>query len=224
MSVNFGTLNFTDSGLATGVTSNAVYRWTANSGSYLADWQAQVDFSLNLSLIGGEVALWEMVVTNSADTTDYFVAALKKMYSAAPPSAQAYTYTDSLMVSPYAVSQTSTDMVNATLRITYNAAATTLTASFDGNGATDGYSFTDIHSVNLSTGVTDWNMLPSDYFTLRLQAWHSANASPTTTLVEGVFTADNFLASATTPVPEPSTYALLAGLAALGLGVWRRRA
>ena len=67
-------------------------------------------------------------------------------------------------------------------------------------------------------------MLPSDYFTLRLQAWHSANASPTTTLVEGVFTADNFLASATTPVPEPSTYALLAGLAALGLGVWRRRA
>lgn len=225
MSVNYGTLNFTDSGLAINVTSNAVYAWIANSGSYLSDWQAQVDFNLNLSLRPGEIALWEMIVTNSADTTDYFVAALKKIYTGVPPSAQAYAYTDSAMVSPYVVSQSSTDLVTSTLRITYSAASTTLTASFDGNGATDGYSFTDIHSVNLSTGVTNWSMLPTDYFTLRLQAWHTAGSTEATTMmVESTFTADNFLATSGTPVPEPATYTLLAGLAALGLVVWRRRA
>jgi len=227
MSVGTDTLNFKDSGLATGATSNAVYSWTANAGSYLADWQVQIDFTVNRTLLASETALWELIVTNSGDNTDYFVAAFQRtymqQYTSQPPAVQSYLYTDSLMASPGYVSQNSSDPTTASLRISFSAATTTLTAAFDNNGPTSGYSFTDFNSIDISTGATAWGMMASDYFTLRLQAWHSANADATPAIGDGVISADNFLASGGTPVPEPATYALLAGLVALGIVAWRRR-
>lgn len=227
LSVNAGTLNFRDSGLATGVTSNAVYSWTANAGSYLADWQVQIDFTVNRTLLASETTLWELIVTNSRDTTDSFVAAFQRTYmqqvTAQPPAVQSYSYTDSAMVPPGYVSQNSIDPTTASLRISFTATNTTITAAFDGNGSTGGYSFTDFHSIDISTGATDWGMLASDYFTLRLQAWHSTNGDITPAIGDGVISADNFLATGATPVPEPATTALLVGLGALGLAIWRRR-
>jgi len=103
--------------------------------------------------------------------------------------------------------------------LSYDAGSHLLTASFDAN-TTNGYSFTSMpsQSVNVNTA---WGMEGSDTFSLYLIAnsgWDEVglNASPTINLGEAMF--DTLSA-----VPEPSTYAAIAGALALGVAAWRRK-
>ncbi|MCF7688520.1 MAG: PEP-CTERM sorting domain-containing protein [Cephaloticoccus sp.] len=224
MTVNGGALNFTSPSLTTGQTSEAAYAWTANNGSYTADWQLQVDFNVNTTLVAGQIGLWELIVGSTTTPANNFTVALQRTYmqliGSQPPQIQAYTKIDGGIQAPGYVSANAS-AGTATVRIAYNAAATTLTAAYDGNGPTDGYAFTNLHSVNISDVASDWNMVSGDTFSVVLHAFNSANGDPSMPLFEGAFIADNFLATPTA-VPEPATIALLAGLGALGLALWRR--
>ena len=225
MTVNGGVLNFISPSLTTGQTSEAAYAWTANAGSYTADWQVQVDFNVNTTMMDSQAGLWELIVGSTTTPANNFTVALQRTYmqqiTSQPPLILAYTKVDGRDIAPAVTANASAG--TATLRIAYNAATTTLIATYDGNGPTGGYAFTNLHSVNISEGAADWNMISGDTFSVVLHAFNTTNGSATMPLYEGAFIADNFLASPTA-VPEPATVTLLAGFAVLGFVVWRRRA
>lgn len=229
MSVSGDKLNFTHPYLSPGVTAQATYLWTANAGSLTADWQVQVDFNINMTMIAEQIGLWELNVQSTTSAANKFTVGLRwagtEQQTSLMPQIQAYTTMDGSVISPWYVS-TRASAGTATVRIAYNAATTTLMASYDGDGPTGGYAFTNLHSVNISDAASDWNMLSGESFAVDLTAFDSNNSSTATTpmpLLAGAFIADNFLASPTA-VPEPATVALLAGFAVLGFVVWRRRA
>ena len=227
MSVNYGALNFTDPSLNSGQTSEATYAWINNTGSFAEDWQVQIDLNLNLTPMTGQVSVWELIVGNTTTPADNFTVAMQRTYmqviTSQPPLIQAYTEIGGTMIAPGTVSANNVDLSTTTARISYQAATTTLTAAYDGNGATGGYTFTNLHSVDISDTASNWNMVTGDTFSLELVASNFTSSGSTMPTVEGAFFADNFFASSTA-VPEPATIALLAGLSVLGFCFWRRRA
>lgn len=103
-------------------------------------------------------------------------------------------------------------LTSAVLRLDYNAANTTLSSSYSTDG---GATFFAVHSYDIGA-----NHLFAANGGLGLRFYAAENNSAGTVSL-GQMTYDNFSVSA---VPEPSTYAALAGLAALGVVCWRRRA
>lgn len=216
--VNLGTLNFRDNGGLITASSNALYSWTANAGSYTTDWQVQVDFKVPQvsSLVAAQFLSWNLVISNSADSNDYFYAGLENTYMYSTPKANAGIVTNNSTPTP--TTQSISSATTATIYISYTASSQTLAASFNG-----GSGLTNLFSASVTDSGSNWNMVTGDSFYLALSAKNTCNAGPTGTLADGDFTADNFQATGGTPVPEPATYAFMAGAAALGLALWRRR-
>jgi PEP-CTERM motif len=109
--------------------------------------------------------------------------------------------------------------------LSYDAGTQLLTASFDANN-TNGYSFTAMPSQSVNVN-TLWGMSGSDTFSLYVvgnSGWDEdgPDVSPTIALGEAAF--DNLYGTGVSAIPEPSTYAAMAGALALGLAAWRRRA
>lgn len=105
------------------------------------------------------------------------------------------------------------------LQFSYSAATRVLTLGYDADGATGGHTFTTLATVNTATV---WSMATSDLFGLRLSATNLINSGSSAVLGNGGFTDDDFSVT-TAAVPEPSTWALLAGCAALLAAAVRRR-
>lgn len=220
LSVGGGTLNFTDNGLDASTTSqacSATAAWMSNAGSYTANWMVQIDLSLPSTFppvspvqFGG----WSLQLSNSANSADYFTLQMSQSYGSATPLVQANIYgTTSSSSSSNTLAGNS-----VTVRVSYDATSTTLIAAYN-----EGSGFSNLWSVSVGAGGAAWNMIAGNTFKLGIVADHQVMMSTSTAVVAGTWTADNFLASPTAAVPEPGTFALLAGLAALAL-VWRRRA
>lgn len=113
---------------------------------------------------------------------------------------------------------TPTDTTAATLRIAYSASAKTLSYFYDPDGASNGYAFTQVGSA---TSLSSWSIAPTDNFAFLLIGGSGndlAGVGPSLNGSGSYFTDFSLVA-----IPEPGTYALIGGLAALGLAVWRRR-
>lgn len=111
-----------------------------------------------------------------------------------------------------------TDTTAATLRIAYSASAKTLSYFYDPDGAANGYAFTALGSA---TSISSWSIAPTDNFVFMLiggSGTDGAGVGPTLNGSGSYFTDFSLVA-----IPEPGTYALIGGLAALGLAAWRRR-
>jgi hypothetical protein len=123
----------------------------------------------------------------------------------------------------YAQVSSVTTATATAVQISYNATTHVLTGSYDANGATGGYSFTSIPT--LTADASTWSMTGSDTFSIYLlgNSGLDSGTGVGPTLGLGGATMDNLSGSGLTAVPEPSTYAAIAGLAALGLAFWRRR-
>lgn len=213
-----GALNFTGPSIA-GSQSTASRAWVLNIGSSTADWQVQMDFTLSLSQMPAQVSIWDLVLTNSADATttpDYFQVEFVKSYMQANPFVRGTIYTDGNMGTSNQVDVASNTVA---VRAAYLAASQTLTMAYDANGSTGGYVFTDLYS----SSVAAWTMGAGDGFVLTLLGTNLANAMATNPVVAGEFTADNFAASPTAPIPEPSTYAAAFGALALLVAGLKRR-
>lgn len=106
------------------------------------------------------------------------------------------------------------DMTDVTLRFSYDGASHLLSPSYSVNGAT----FITMGSYDLA-GAFGGTDVPPAYSGFGLQLYGgAADGAPQVT--SGMIAFDNF---SVTSVPEPSTYAALAGLSALGVALWRRR-
>lgn len=103
------------------------------------------------------------------------------------------------------------DSSDVVLRMSWNASTQILATSYSLDGTT-------FNSVSNFNPISDWaSATTSNGFNFGL----FGNSNLTSgNIVSGSVYADNFSISA---VPEPSTYAAIAGLGALGLAFWRKR-
>lgn len=121
---------------------------------------------------------------------------------------------------------TSDSLAAGTLRLAYTAASGgTLTAQFS-NGLVFGGAYQSVGELNNVSGT--WGMSPTDTFNIILvgaSGTKGAGAGPT--ISSGTAYFDTFASSGLearpAPVPEPSTYAAIIGMLALGFAIHRRR-
>lgn len=220
-SVSGDVLNFTDLGLGTSQSSSALRTWSLNAGSSVADWQVQIDLTLNLTPVIGQIDYWNLLLTNSGDaatTTDYFQVEYVRSYMP-PPDGHRFVR-GTLWTDGEIGTSNQTDLTSATVavRASYLASTQTLTLAYDADGGAAGYVFTDLYSSSLAA----WAMGAGDGFVLSLSFTNSANADATIALTSGQVFADNFIATPAA-IPEPSTYAAGFGLLALLVVGLKRR-
>lgn len=103
------------------------------------------------------------------------------------------------------------DSSDVVLRLAWNAGTQVLSASY----STDGNSFNSVSNFNPITGWT--SATKDDGFNFGV---FGTSVLSSGTIASNIVYADNFSVSA---VPEPSTYAAIAGVMALGVAAWRRR-
>lgn len=218
LSVTSGVLNFTDEGLLASSNSSAYRDWILNAGSYTADWQAQVDFTFNsLSQVAGQFTGLTFIVANNSDLTDnarlsfqqsYMMSATRAVSGSVYTSGNPGTNTGWL----------NTTATTVTMRVSYLASSHELSLAYN-----DGTGFTNVFTSTTEAGGLGWEMSGSDTFGLRIAASNLTNAGATSAIILGKVYADNFAASPTAPIPEPSTYAAGFGLLALLVVGLKRR-
>jgi hypothetical protein len=213
-----GVLSFTDSGIGTGQTSSA-YRDVTFSASAGADWQVQVDFTLNLSSqVAGQVTMWSLYAASLTAVTpdDYFVAELNQNYMQSGFRILNGTqYTGGSQVDSMGPASLAAGPIS--VQLAFNAAAQTLTLGYDGDAATGGYSFTPVDSISTAT----WLMASTDEFGFRLMGSNLANAGGTLAIGAGESSADNFSLTVAA-IPEPAATSVLLGVLALFTMLRRR--
>ncbi|MDD3179669.1 MAG: PEP-CTERM sorting domain-containing protein [Opitutaceae bacterium] len=190
--------------------------WMASVGLFNTDWSVQVDVNLAaLSLsTSGQYANLNLSIMNGDNMAS---VAIDRYYD----SGTVYGFEAFLKQGgsdPDGVVSTTSAATTGTLKFTYTAASNgTLTASIVSPTVNDGFS-KDLYT--LSNVTTTWTNVSSNPFQFAL-----IGGSAGTILSSGEAFFDNFESTGLTasPIPEPSTYAALAGLAALGFVAWRRR-
>lgn len=213
-SVSGGVLNFTDTILAGGTSSSAVRYWTLNDGSYTADWQVQMDLTLNLSQVASQITALTFGLGSSLDSNDRVEFRLQQTYMM--PGTR-YIYGTFITDGTGGVPASMTSTANTvTLRATYQAATHQITLDFN-----DGSGFNTVTAAIIDGTGLNWGMGSADSFGFGLVASNSTTAGPTVAISSGVY-ADNFVATGAA-IPEPSTYAAgIGALALLAAGLKRR--
>ena len=210
LTVAGGVLNFTDGGLLASSNSSAYRDWTLNAGSYTADWQAQIDFTFNsLSQVPSQITGLTFIVANISDLTDNARLSFQQSYMmSATRAVSGSVYTSGTPGTD--TGWISTTATTVTVRASYLASSHELSLAYN-----DGTGFTNVFTSTTEAGGLAWEMSDGDTFGLRIAASNLTNAGASSAIILGNVYADNFAASSTAPIPEPSTYA--AGLGALAL-------
>ena len=234
-----GRLEFTADATSTAITTSSraqQYRVWANSTtdntSYSDSWTATATVSFNDAVVnangvqiigleammaGGQSGYYGLYLLNATDGGRIFAS--EGLYNGT-------SYTATTLGSTHSPLDPSFDVTAVTLRLSYHGASNTFTSAFSFDNGNTFLDFTSGGGSGAITGTAatttaDWFTTPTAGFGLRVYgALYGNGSSAGPTAVSGDMTLDGFAVSA---IPEPSTYAMVAGLGALGLAFWRRR-
>ncbi len=224
-----GRLEFTADASSTAIiTSNRAQQYVtwSNSASgntsYTDSWTATATFTLDQAVSatnGAQVIGFEALMAGTA--SGYYGIYLLNATSGGRVFSSQGVFNGS-GYTPTTVGTTGTlapsfDTSNVLLRISYNGGTNTFTSAYSFD---DGATFYD-YGTGASSNTSTWAVTPTTGFGLRFYGalyGDGTQAGPIAT--SGQMFADNLAVSA---VPEPSTYAALFGVAALGFAFWRRR-
>lgn len=172
--------------------------------SYTNSWAMTVSATNILTLTGGNFASIGFQVFNDANSYSALMLNVNSNGLAVRAEGTGFTLAETLIA----------DGTDVSLRLSWDATAQSLGAAY----SLDGVAFT---SVATFQPTSQWdNSNPA----LAIGNGFNFGVFGNTNVTTGVFInsmfVDNFSVAA---IPEPSTYAALAGLGALGLAVWHRR-
>lgn len=171
--------------------------------SYTTSWVTTITATNTVSgLSGGDFVTTGLSFFN--DDNEYFAL----MLSSTSSGFFAYAEQQTQSVANIALS----DNTDVTLRVAWDAGTHLLSASY----STDGSTFTDVTSFNPVTGWNNTTYPVSNGFNFAV----FGNTNVSGGVSAGQVYLDNYSVSA---VPEPSTYAAIAGALMLGFAAWRRR-
>lgn len=228
LAISGGRVNYTSSG-GSGTDSGSYITWTGGTYSYSTSWEMQVDVHARAASLGSPFDYFYGSLTayrtghsffqvNGSDQPIY--TSMSADIIRPGESSNGFQLSYSLSGNDWfelpdngglGVSNGTTD---GALRVTFDASTKVMTAWFDANGATGGYSWTSAASIDID-GAQNFGMTSSDTFTLALAVSSGADV-----FVGGDIYFDNF---SVTAIPEPSTYAVWLGVAAIGGVMGRRR-
>jgi hypothetical protein len=213
-----------DAGIGTWTETNNRLEFTSPAGSnsrvlvwnndinnaYNENWTASLTVSnlTSLPAAGYNLIGLQVFAANNADLGFFGLYATNNSSTGANilfEKALGPSYT----MTTYGESPAETDLSDVLFTMSFNAATKDVTLAYSlDSGAT----IKD--SVVFNPG-SDWSGAPTDGFSFRILGYSTADA-----VAAGQLYADNF---SVTAVPEPSTYAAIAGALMLGFAMWRRR-
>lgn len=213
---------FSNGGVASNVDGKLTWPSVAgyDPNSHLTDWVATVTATLFNSgnnqtspflglfaISSGGNGAYGIILRSVADVNGFVTSDFLTTHNSNPNPA--YLATPGSYGTVQDSSTATNDTSDVYLRLSWNSSSGVMTSS---------YSFDN--STYYTASTLD---LPATFGTLgngfSLVLYGASNSAP---ISSGDMTFDNF--SVVSAVPEPSTYAMLAGLGALGLVLWRRRA
>ncbi len=195
--------------------------WLPSVGTTLSSWMVQIEVNLGtLGLTSGQYANLQIGASFGSHT---FLNSIDRYHNGTTEVSGFEAYKDSTTINTNASSLT-----NATLRIGYTTATggTLAAAFYDSSYATDDGLGVGYRVYANSTGIlTSWSMGSGDKFNIILLGGSGKEGGTGPAISAGTAYFDNFASSSleARAVPEPSTYAAIIGLLALGFAIYRRR-
>lgn len=193
-----------------------------HTGTYNADWTVELTVNNAFSAAVGQGTQIGLMLFNSEGKDDSLTADyVKLVLQQAPSSGNGDSIHYGLHSNTNANPSTNTTFngTSSVLKLVYTASSHTIATYYDNNLlATYGIAGTG------GDVAQNWGMASGGTFTLGLFA-QATSSTTGYTLSAGTVNIDALtITGFGTAVPEPSTYAALAGLLALGFVAWRRRA
>lgn len=206
--------------------TNQVIPLQSYAGSYDSSWSVQIDVTNSFSTsITGQSLQLGLLVSNtdgmsSPFTHDYLKLVLLRSAATNNTFVHGGIHLNGNSGIDYVPLNLSGVATTGPLTISYNGSTHVFTTSY--NSST--HSSFGVAGSGGTGNNQNWNMTTGGTFTISLFAQVVNNYVPAGfAITDGTGYIDNFSSTGLSAVPEPSTYAAIAGLAVLGLAAWRRR-
>ena len=223
----------------------AYSRFTGAVGSYDSNWSVQINLSYTTPGSVFDNSVWQFINTGLMVTTTGASVGVNdgiptfNAFMVTGNLYQSSIFESDIRTSTFLADQEPSDglrylevnNVSGTttfqLGISFDATTKVLTANYDVDGTGGAAPVTMDNSSIDYADTSTWNMVSGDTFSIYLVANSGfdeeigSGVGPTLGL--GDVTMDNFVGTNLSAVPEPSTYAALFGVCALGFAAWRRR-